>query len=484
MPLRQKHFTQHQFLRATRNVYRQDGDFYQSTGLWPRLDGQALERIPTWSDTVAFPATPTHVAGAFYDHVNERYVFLDGFESTGTHIRATYFTSSWTSSGSWVTLVSDHLLGGLVYRNVHYWAGYIWFIDDDGDVYQTTSYTTGPAPVYQAGYGIRIIWPIGDHLYAVSNNGVVYRSNEGSTQLDSYFAPDTPLDVRWICAYKQYICVIARSGDGTFQILRLPDLQPLTMHQLATTQYTTGQLETDTWSFNFVVHDDYLYLVPGYYTRQSTLFQSILYRFNGSYLEPITEHTWAQSGHLMPWRGRLLHAMNKNGRHRLDALTGDKWNRIMAPHNDQLGRTYSYPKEWNLGENFVGTMTDGSANVVLRYIGGTDLHDGYFISSVYDLGLPARQKRLNHITVHTNVQSDADTDFKIIVKYRIDDYCHRGVDDNWTTAVTANGTPRAVTGELGVEFYILQIRIDVDDDSGNNCDRQIEAITIDYSAGD
>jgi hypothetical protein len=265
MPLRQKRFTQHQFTRARRSVYRQDGDFFTCEGLLPALHGQHIERMPTWSDIVTFPGTPTHIAAAFYDHANERYVFLDGFEGTGTHIRATYFDNTWTTSGSWVTLVTDELLGGLIYRNVHYWAGYIWFIDDDGDVYQTTSYTAGPAPVYHAGLGVRILWPIGDHMYAVDNDGVVYISNEGSTQFDTFFAADTPLDVRWMCAYKQYICLVARSGDGTFQILRLPDLQPLNMHQLATTLHTSGLLLNSVWGCMFALHDDDLYLIPGYY---------------------------------------------------------------------------------------------------------------------------------------------------------------------------------------------------------------------------
>jgi hypothetical protein len=194
----------------------------------------------------------------------------------------------------------------------------------------------------------------------------------------------------------------------------------------------------------------------------------------------------------MTWRGRLLAVQNKSGRHIIDALVGDdgpsssgEWVRMIQPHADQIGRTYSYPKEWNLGEDLVCTMQDGSGDPALRYIGSNSaLGDGFLITSAYDMGLPARSKRLNHITVHTTINSDADTDVKILVKYRTDDDVHTADDDNWTTAVTANNTPRAVTAELGVEFYLLQVRVDVDDDSGNNRDRYIQAITIDYSAGD
>ena len=39
------------------------------------------------------------------------------------------------------------------------------------------------------------------------------------------------------------------------------------------------------------------------------------------------------------------------------------------------------------------------------------------------------------------------------------------------------------TAELGVEFSLLQVLVQIDDDSGSNLDRRIEAITIDYSAG-
>jgi hypothetical protein len=490
MPLKQKHFTQHQWIRPKRSVFQRDGDFFKCYGLSPVLDGQALERAPTWSDLVNFPATPAHIAGAFFDHANTRYVFLDGFEGQGTDLRAMYFNSSWTASG-WTTLVSSQVLGGLVYRNVHYWAGYIWFIDDDGDLYQTTSYTVGSAPVYQASFGLRIIWPIGDHMYAVDNDGHVYISNEGSLQLDSFFEPDTPLDVRWICAYKQYICLIARSGDGTLQILKLPDLSPLTVHQLATTLHTSGLLDTSWWSLNFALHDDYVYLIPGYYTRQSSGETGVLHRFNGTYLERLTRTKWDHSVRLVPWRGRLLAVQGYGGQNYIDQLIDEdgaspsgEWVRMLDRHADQVGRYYAYPKVWNLGEELICTMANGSGNPALRHIGAGTLCDGWLITSAYDMGLPARQKRLNHITVHTDVESDADTDFKIVVKYRIDDYTHRGDDDNWTTAVTANGTPRAVTAELGVEFYLLQVRVDVDDDSGSNLDRKIEAITIDYSAGD
>jgi hypothetical protein len=486
MPLRQKHFTQHRWLRPKRNVYERDGDFYTCYGLSPVLDGQALERVPTWSSLLAFPndGTPAaHIAGAFFDHANERYVFLDGFEGQGSDIRAVYFDSSWSAS-SWATLVSSELLGGLVYRNVHYWAGYIWFIDDDGDVYQTTSYTAGPAPVYQAGLSIRIIWPIGDHMYAVDGDGVVYISNEGSTQLDTYFEADTPLDVRWLCAYKQYLCLVTRSGDGTFQILRLPDLSPLTTHQLATTLHTSGILETSKWSLNFALHDDYLYLIPGYYTRQTSGETGVLHRFNGTFLERLTRTTWDQPVRLVPWRGRLLAVQTYQGHHYVDQLIDREWVRLLNSHSDQANHLYSYPKVWNLGEELVCTMLDTEDAPALRHVGKGTLADGYLITSAYDFGLPARQKRLNHITVHTDIESDSDTDFKIVVKYRTDDNTHRGTGDNWTTAVTANGTPRAVTAELGTEFYLLQIRADVDDDSGNNLDRKIEAITVDYSVGD
>ena len=52
MPLRQKHFTQHTFLRARRSVYQREGDFFTCYGLSPVFNGQALERVPTWSAQV------------------------------------------------------------------------------------------------------------------------------------------------------------------------------------------------------------------------------------------------------------------------------------------------------------------------------------------------------------------------------------------------------------------------------------------------
>jgi hypothetical protein len=188
---------------------------------------------------------------------------------------------------------------------------------------------------------------------------------------------------------------------------------------------------------------------------------------------------------LMPWRGKLLAARGRQGRHDIDQLIGHEWTRMLNRHSDQTSRTFSYPKIWNLGEVIVATMMDGSdpAEAGVRYVGETTFEDGYLVTSVYDFGLPARPKRLNHITAHTNVESDSDTDFKVVISYRTDDDTHRGLGEGWTVAVTANATPRAVTAELGVEFYLLQVLVQIDDDSGSNLDRRIEAITIDYSAG-
>jgi hypothetical protein len=186
----------------------------------------------------------------------------------------------------------------------------------------------------------------------------------------------------------------------------------------------------------------------------------------------------------LTWRGKLLAVQTHNGQHYVDQLIGDQFVRMLDIPSGYSN--YTYPKVWNLGEELVCTIAnpdDADAPGVIHIGAGTDLVDGWLITSAYDMGMPARKKRLNHITVHTDVDAAADTDFDVIIKYRTDDYCHDGDDDNWTTAVTSTATPRAATAELGVEFYILQVRVDIDDDCSPNVDRKIEAITIDYSAG-
>ena len=124
-----------------------------------------------------------------------------------------------------------------------------------------------------------------------------------------------------------------------------------------------------------------------------------------------------------------------------------------------------------LGNQLVVTGKDGATEGVHR-TGAVDHQDGYLITSKLTFDQPGRTKRLERITA---ILSGADTDFKVILKYRTDD------TTGWTTASTANNTRIATVGALGVSFYTLQVRVDLDDDSGNDNDIRLESLSVIYT---
>ena len=57
-------------------------------------------------------------------------------------------------------------------------------------------------------------------------------------------------------------------------------------------------------------------------------------------------------------------------------------------------------------------------------------------------------------------------------------------ETNWTLATTGNNTRRVSIDNLGVGFYTLQIRVDLDDDTqAQDQDTRILALSAIYSEG-
>ena len=67
------------------------------------------------------------------------------------------------------------------------------------------------------------------------------------------------------------------------------------------------------------------------------------------------------------------------------------------------------------------------------------------------------------------------TDFKVLVRYRKDD------ESSWTVATTGNNTQTVIIGGLDVDFYKLQVRVTLTDDTGYNQDIRISAINVTVS---
>ena len=73
---------------------------------------------------------------------------------------------------------------------------------------------------------------------------------------------------------------------------------------------------------------------------------------------------------------------------------------------------------------------------------------------------------------------DCSASFSAIIKYRTDNAT------SWTTAATQTNTKRAVADTIGAEFYTLQVRIDLDDDTGLNKDFRIDSVSVLYTEAD
>jgi hypothetical protein len=91
------------------------------------------------------------------------------------------------------------------------------------------------------------------------------------------------------------------------------------------------------------------------------------------------------------------------------------------------------------------------------------------------MGRPAREKRLERITI---LLSDHASGFKPTIYYRADNA------SSWTSAGVWDDSQRMSIGSLGVDFYTLQLKILLDDDTGSNEDVRLEALSVLYSVGD
>lgn len=108
---------------------------------------------------------------------------------------------------------------------------------------------------------------------------------------------------------------------------------------------------------------------------------------------------------------------------------------------------------------------------------GWTLLDAYenpvFTSSWLDMDRPTVRKHLSHLAC---VVSDAKADFKVKIEYRTE-------SGAWTTAVETENSRHVVATDIGLDFYLLQLRVTFTDDSGNDEDVKLESIAATYSYG-
>jgi hypothetical protein len=470
MPTRIRELTLDRFERAERTLYRDAGDIYQLYCLLPTPD-RRLQRAPAWVAQVNLAANFYAVEGAFYDFANQRFVFI-GVDGGGL-LASAYLSKDFAWSAVTALTAAAHTVGGCDQLNVAYWGGDLYVITDNSNVYRAASYV-GALGLFYAGGDAWALAPFGDRMYLATTTGTIYRLNDADSAFESYYAPVGDLDVRYITAFRGYLLIVTRAPTGEFLLHRLqPDVSNPELDTVATIPPARGdqQLAGLVYTHYFALLDDDLYLSPGRELLPYSDYGLALYRFNGSqvdYLGVQPSTVSAKSYGFAAWRGHLLLYSLGASAQSFYTLVGYQFTQTLAPLSDTMP---TYPALWVLGSNLFLTSTSGGTGGIRR-LSATALQDSNFISPTLDMGEPGRIKRLERITV---LLSGSGTDFDVIVKYMADDA------STWTTAVTADGSKRISAGDLAQDFYTLRVRVDLDDDTGNNRDIQILSVSILYS---
>lgn len=478
MPTQLKQWLQREWKRANVDVYRDPGDFYALVRLEPTERGDALRRIPDWHAQVRHDTNGLHsVRGIFYDEANSRFVLL-GNDTASGDLAASYFNSSWTLSSLTVLHTAPSNLGGLSLRDYAYYGGKLWLIGSDGKVYAGTSYTATLSE-FDADTTHRIICPIDERVYVVHNTGQVDRTDDAGTALETYFTPDHPLDVRFMAGFRGYALLVVKDMGGALHLMRLPLNQVAPKLSLIASVHDRGS--EPTYGCLFTMHEGDLYFSPGFFTTHGQKNAFNLYRFNGANVEHITRHAHAPnsgtsgyptSAGLLSWQGKLLYyALAGTASQILLRLLNDTW-----VDHAQLAQRISglaAPFMISAGNRLICTVYDGTDEGISYLEEYTFTTGNQLITPRLDMGYPDRLKRLARITV---LVDNSEPFFYIRLEYRTDD------NASWTFLGTHQNTRRASSDvTAAVEFYTLQLKIQMTDNTGTNPDYRIEAVSVTYA---
>ncbi len=453
-----KEWVQREWTRSRADLYDRQGDFYNLSGLSPDTTRRALRRSPAWSAHLTHSGL-TAVKAMFYDENNDRYVLLG--TNAASHLASTYFSSAWSHVASTYELsTATSGPGGLSQRNVAYFGGYLYVIGANGHVYRGGSYTSGLSDFYTSTDAVALT-VLGGRVYLAHTYGKISRLNDAGSAFETHYDSIANFYPLFMTAFRGYLLVVGKQYDGTLHLYRLPqsasESNPSFLHEIATVPGASAAYPTH--GSLFALHGDKLYFSPGRYTNPDGTKAIDIYTFNGSQVERIAQipDSVASPGSagLIHWRGELLfYAPAGTGTQNYKMLVGDQFVDAIPGTINVTGLSAIAA---NLGGELVTVGLDGSSNHGIHHAGGSALQDGHLITARLDMGHPGLQKLLNRIVVLLDAKA---TDFKVVVKYRIDDTAA------WTTATTANDTQRAISSDIATHFYTLQLRIELDDDTG------------------
>jgi hypothetical protein len=473
MPVNVKEFVQTQWLTAGINRYAKNGDFSNLSALAPNHTKRRLKRGPDWSALKEHTGL-VNIEGMFYDKDNERYVII-GKASGSSTIQSGYFDSSWTFNGPYTLLSGYTSLGGYSMQNIAYYGGYLYLIESTYEyVFRSSGYTSGMGLAWwDYSTDARILVPFGARMYMLTSKGVVWRLNDTATAFESYLDPAEDFEPVYATPFKGYLLVVALHTDGRFSLYRVNIPTATYFHELATIY--NARVNMPDAGLMFAVHEDTFYFSPGPQdgTGEHTL---EVFAYDGTVLRKFCEFTvdvavGTGTAGFLNWQNKLIYYVMTGSTARFYALTGDNFTSY-APATMTFGSLSINPIAKGLNDAILVTAHNATPTQGIYYATLDTLQDGYVETARMDFDHPGRQKRLERLTVITDA---AAADFDVIIKYRTDD------NASWTTAKTQDSTQIVSVGSLGVDFYTLQVRIELDDDTGNNEDIAIEALSVIYT---
>jgi len=469
MTTKVKEWVQREWTQPGVDLYRERGDFHSLTGLRPDVIHHTLTRSPHVSSLVQHSGLST-IQAMFYDDVNERKVLIG--KNAASNLASGYYHSGWTFAGPYELTTYTDTLGGKQLRNVAYFGGYLYVITDDLKVYRGSGYV-GAITEFYATTDAQILAPLGGRLYAATTSGKILRLNDANTAFETHYDPVADYTPLYLTAFRDYLAIVGKQA-GHLHIYRVPQsasgANPHHLQEAAIVPGDTGAYPANGCFFATV--GDKLYLSPGRHTNPAGTKTYDIYSWNGSQLERVAQiedtNTSPSSAGLLAWQGELVFYSLYTTTQTLKMLVGNQFVDFLPATVDVTNVT---PVIATLGENIVLYAKSG-ADYGIHHTELDKLQDGHLISARLDMGHPGRVKRLDRITV---LLDDNASDFKVIIKYRTNDAT------SWTTATTANNTRRATIGDLGVAFYTLQLHIELDDDTGNDENINIQAVSVIYT---
>jgi len=467
MTVKTKEWTQREWTLPNVGLHRNKGDFDILTSLFLSPNRHKLKRAPGWSTAISLTDEPIKGA-AFYDETNVRRVFI---VTDASDLKTEYASAAWSVSSGGTILASKTALGGLDGRNCLFWGGKLYIIDSAGDVYAGTSYTAALTEIYDGSNAVCLA-AFGDYVYAATSAGDVIRLHQ--TTFEIIFTASSTIAIEYMAAYHGHLVIIARSLDGT---IAAHTFNPASPHLNTVAHVLTPPGNLPANGCCYVNHDGLIYFSPGRFKKPDATYDLDVYSFDGSRIEHVARVSGTASGlvaaGLLSWRKNLIYyALEEDddtSNQIFDLLIGDTFN-VFAPKTAGAYSGFD-PFAYSLGGELILTACTNVPGYRFHHAGDDSLADGHVRTAYLDMDHPNKVKRLERITVLLDGKA---SDFKILLKYRTDDTA------NWTTALTANNTHRASVEDIGAEFYRIQLRVDLDDDSGGDQDIGIESISCLY----